>query len=210
MKPNRIPLVFKIIYTAFVAVLVPYYWKAYGPTNFLYFCDVALLLTCVAIWMENSLLISASAVGILIPQAVWVADFFGGIIGHQPIGMTAYMFNPGLSLFTRGLSFFHFWLPFVLVWLIWRIGYDSRALKVWTGLAWCLMLVGYFILPMPPAPSANPNLPVNVNYVFGLNDNSPQTWMPALAWLGMMLVALPLLVYFPTHAILKKFFQSKA
>ncbi len=210
MKPNRIPLVFKIIYTAFVAVLVPYYWKAYGPTNFLYFCDVALLLTCVAIWLENSLLISASAVGILIPQAVWVADFFGGIVGHPPIGMTAYMFNSGLSLFTRGLSFFHFWLPFVLVWLLWRIGYDSRALKVWTGLAWCLMLVGYFVLPMPPAPALDPNIPVNVNYVFGLNDQSPQTWMPAPMWLGLMLVGLPTLVYAPTHALLKKWFHREA
>ncbi len=209
-KSNRIPFIFKVIYTTFVAVLVPYYWKAYGPTNFLYFCDVALLLTCVAIWMENSLLISASAVGILIPQAVWVVDFFGGIVGHSPIGMTSYMFNQNLSLFTRGLSFFHFWLPFVLVWLIWRIGYDSRALKVWTGLAWCLMLVGYFVLPAPPAPPVNPNLPVNVNYVFGLNDNSPQTMMPALAWLGMMLVGLPALVYVPTHAFLKKFFSSEA
>ncbi len=207
---NRLPLLVKILYTAFVAVLVPYYWYAYGPTNFLYFCDTALLLTVVALWRENALLASACAVGILIPQAVWVVDFLGGILGAAPIGMTAYMFSAKLSLFTRGLSFFHFWLPFVLVWLVWKLGYDKRALPVWTVLAWGLMLVGYFLLPAPPAPLGNPNIPVNVNYVHGLSDAQPQTWMPPLAWLAVMLLGLPTLVYFPTHWLLKKLFRRAA
>ena len=205
---NRIPLIAKILYTAFVAVLVPYYWYAYGPANFLYFCDTALLLTVVAMWKESPLLASASAVGILIPQAVWVVDFFGSVIGQAPIGMTAYMFSPKLSLFTRGLSFFHFWLPFVLVWLVWKLGYDRRALKVWTVLAWGLMLIAYFLLPAPPAPMSNPNIPVNVNYVYGLSDDKPQVWMPQLAWFGLMMTVLPTLVYWPTHLLLKRFFPA--
>ena len=45
----RIPLWLKIAYTAFLAVMVPVYWANYGPTNFLYFCDVALLLTLVGV-----------------------------------------------------------------------------------------------------------------------------------------------------------------
>src|SRR5215207_9494528 len=109
VKTSRIPLWVKLAYSAFVAVLVPYYWKAYGPTNFLYFCDVALLMALLALWMENSLLASMPTVGIPIT------------------GMTAYMFNPELTLFTRGLSFFHCWLPFFLVWVVWRLGYDRRA-----------------------------------------------------------------------------------
>jgi len=36
---RKIPLVIKLIYTAFVLVMVPVYLRAYGPTNFLYFCD---------------------------------------------------------------------------------------------------------------------------------------------------------------------------
>ena len=39
---SRVPLGLKLAYTAFMAVLVPVYWRYYGPTNFLYFCDVAL------------------------------------------------------------------------------------------------------------------------------------------------------------------------
>ena len=32
---SRIPLWLKIVYTAFMAVLIPVYWYYYGPTNFL-------------------------------------------------------------------------------------------------------------------------------------------------------------------------------
>ena len=71
----RIPLWLKLAYTAFMAVLVPVYWHYYGPTNFLYFCDVALILTLVGIWIESPLLISMCAVGILVPQVVWVRRF---------------------------------------------------------------------------------------------------------------------------------------
>ena len=41
--------------------------------------------------------------------------------GFKLTGMTAYMFDAKLPLFTRGLSFFHFWLPFVLAWLVCRV-----------------------------------------------------------------------------------------
>ena len=92
---SRIPLLVKIVYTAFVALLVPYYWVTYTPWNFLYFCDVALLLTLVAVWTENALLVSMSSVGILLPQALWVLDFLArAVAGVHITGMTAYMFDP--------------------------------------------------------------------------------------------------------------------
>ena len=72
---QRLPLWLKLVYTAFMVVLVPVYWYYYGPTNFLYFCDVALILTLVGIWIESPLLISMCAVGILAPQTLWVVDF---------------------------------------------------------------------------------------------------------------------------------------
>ena len=64
-------------------------------------------------------------------------------------GMSAYMFDSHLSLFTRGLSSFHFWLPFLVVFIVWRVGYDRRALASWTALALILMLVCYFFFPAP-------------------------------------------------------------
>ena len=41
---SKIPIAVKLAYTAFCAVLIPIYLRNYGPTNFLYFCDVALLM----------------------------------------------------------------------------------------------------------------------------------------------------------------------
>ena len=202
VSTRRVPLALKVLYTAFVAVLVPYYWRAYGPTNFLYFCDVALLMTLAAVWTENALLASMPAVGILLPQAFWCIDFLAGLFGYHPIGLTAYMFNPSLSLFTRGLSFFHFWLPFVIGWLVWRLGYDRRALVAWTLLAWALMLTSWLALPAPPAPVAAPNLPVNIDYVFGFSDAAPQRWMHPMLFLVLLMAAMPLCIFWPTHIFL--------
>jgi hypothetical protein len=41
---SRIALWIKLVCTALVGVLVPYYWNCHGLTNFLYHCDVALLM----------------------------------------------------------------------------------------------------------------------------------------------------------------------
>ena len=101
---SRIPLGVKLAYTGFMAVLLPVYWMNYGPTNFLYFCDVALLLTLAGVWSENRLLISMSAVGILVPQALWVLDFAARLTGHKFLGMTDYMFDCHRSLFLRETS----------------------------------------------------------------------------------------------------------
>ena len=207
-RRDRIPLWVKLGYTAFVAVLVPYYLHAYGPTNFLYFCDVALLLTLVALWRESALLASMSAVGILLPQALWMTDFLCRCFGVPLTGMTDYMFDPQWPLVTRGLSFFHFWLPLVLVWLVRRLGYDRRAWKYWTFLAWALMLVCYFLMPAPPAPDDRPKLVVNINYVYGLSDKRPQDWMPSGTYFGLLLIVYPLAICGPAHLALLRFFPQ--
>ncbi len=62
---KRIPLLVKILFTLFVAVLVPYYWAFYGPANFLWFCDIALLATVAALWLENRFLASMQLVAVL-------------------------------------------------------------------------------------------------------------------------------------------------
>lgn len=207
MQPTwkRVPLWFKLGYTVFCVILVVVYMQDYGPTNFLYFCDMALLMTLVGIWIESALLVSAPAVGILLPQLIWAIDFIAAALGIQITGMTAYMFSDKLPLFTRSLSFFHFWLPFVLAWLVWMVGYDRRAFKLWTGLAWVLLLVCFFLMPAPPPQADNPNLPVNINYVYGMDDKVAQTWMHPLAWLSLLLIGLPVLVFYPTHYLLRRF-----
>jgi hypothetical protein len=207
---RRIPLWLKLSYTAFMAVLVPTYWTCYGPTNFLYFCDVALFLTLVGIWRESAVLISMAAVGILAPQIIWVVDFLAQCFGFQLTGMTAYMFNENLSLFLRGLSLFHGWLPFLLIYLVWRLGYERRALLAWTVLAWTLLIICYTLMPGPRPDAAEISTPVNINYVHGMSDTAAQTWMPAWAWLTTLFVGLPLLIYVPTHFVLRLCFARTA
>ncbi|MCQ4164594.1 hypothetical protein [Tahibacter harae] len=199
----RIPLALKIAFTVFMAVLVPFYWITYGPTNFLYFCDVAMFFTLAALWTESPLLAAMPAVGLIVPQFVWCVDFIAGCFGVSLLGMTDYMFDPGIALFARGLSSFHAWLPFVLVFLVARLGYDRRAFPYWTVLAWALLAVCYLLLPAPPPDPARPNVPVNINYVYGFSDAAAQTWMPGWAWLALLFVGLPLLVFWPTHQVLQ-------
>ena len=119
---NRVPLWLKFAYSAFMIVLVPVYWHYYGPTNFLYFCDVALFITLAGLWLESPLLFSMCAVGILAPQAVWVLDFVFNLFGAPLLGMTDYMFKHENSLFLRGLSLFHAGCRFC-----WRISSGGSA-----------------------------------------------------------------------------------
>lgn len=208
--PCKIPMIAKVMVTAFLAVMVPVYWHTYGPTNFLWFCDAALLLTVAGMWWESSLLISMCAVGILLPQALWLADFGSQLLGFHLLGLTSYMFDRQLPLFTRGLSLFHGWLPLLLVWLLFRLGYDKWALPAWTVLAAGLMLICYFFTPPAGAPLANPNVPININYLYGFNDRQPQHWINQNLYVILWLGTLWLLAFLPTHLILRNIFAATA
>lgn len=200
----RIPLVAKLLITTYVAVLIPVYWVTYGPTNFLFFCDMALILTTIAMWRESPLLVSAAAVGILLPQLLWALDFISSLLGIPMTGMTDYMFQASIPLHVRFLSFFHFWLPFLLIWLLGRTGYDPRGLALWMVLAFSSLYICYFFMPAPPAPLHNPALPVNINYVYGFSDVKPQNWMPERIWFVVLQLMLVFLLFLPTHWLLKR------
>ncbi len=198
----------KVLYTAFLCVLIPVYLRSYGHTNFLYFCDIALLLTLAGVWLDSPLLVSMPAVGILIPQVLWIVDFIAGLAGFHPLHIAEYMFDADKSLFLRGLSLFHGWLPLLLVWLVRRLGYDRRALVVWTLLAWALMLVCYFLMPAPGSHPEDGNIPVNINYVFGMSDAKAQTWMAPGLYFSMLMVVLPVAIFWPTHWLLGRWCGS--
>ena len=203
---SKLPLSMKAAGTVFLAVLIPVYLRTYGPTNFLWFCDAALILTVAGMWLESSLLISMCAVGILLPQVLWLADFGSNLLGFHFLNLTRYMFDAGLPLFIRGLSLFHGWLPLLLVWLVARLGYDRRALSAWTWLAAGLVLACFFFTPQAGARPADPNIPVNLNYVYGFNDQRPQTWVDQNLYVFLWLGALWLGAYLPTHLALRRIF----
>jgi hypothetical protein len=205
---DKIPLSIKLAFTAFMAVLVPVYWTHYGPLNFLYFCDLALLLTLVGLWRESPLLISMPAVGILAPQVLWLVDYAANFAGVPLTGMTDYMFDETKPVLLRGLSLFHGWLPLLLIYAVYKLGYDKRGFAAWTALAWAVMAVSFFFLPAPSPETAD--AVANVNYVFGFSTTEPQSWMPAWAWFAGMLVALPALLMAPVHLLLSRFVPVRA
>src|SRR2546426_6523706 len=204
LRRPTIPLWVKVPYTAFVAVLVPYYWRTYGPLNFLWFCDIALLVTLAALWFESPFLFSMQAVAITLPQLLWVVDFMARVAGVHLLGVAAYMFDPQIPLFVRGLSSFHGWLPFLLVWAVRRLGYDRRAVTAQTLFALVLLPFCYFFTARPPAPASNPTAAVNLNWVFGPGENTIQTWMAPGWYLALQMAFWPIVIYLPTHWVLSK------
>jgi len=157
----------KIIYTLFVCALVPIYWRQYGPTNFLWFSDIALLALVPALWLENALLVSMLAISVVFFEALWNIDFFFHLAtGKSLIGLSAYMFDPKIPLFIRGLSCFHIVLPVILLWGLHRLGYDRR------GFLW-QAIVALVVLPFSYLLS---NSRENVNWVYGFGQKSAEDY----------------------------------
>lgn len=190
------PLWLKIAYTLFVCVIVPVYWRHYGPANFLWFSDIALLLTVPALSLESSLLASMMALAVALPELAWNVDFFVRLTtGVSLMGLSAYMFDRSIPLLIRGLSLFHVGLPLLLLWMVHRLGYDKGALIAQTLVAIVVLPLSYFF--------SDPR--ENVNWVYGFGEK-PQTRVPALWFLAFLIVMFPLAIYLPTHFVLDKVF----
>jgi hypothetical protein len=193
-----IPLVLKVVYTLFVFALVPIYWRQYGPANFLWFSDIALLALVPALWMENALLVSMMAVSIVFFEALWNCDFFFRLAtGKSLIGLSAYMFDSKIPLFIRGLSCFHIVLPLLLLSMLHRLGYDHRALMWQTIVAIVVLPLSYLV--------SNPQ--ENVNWVYGFGEN-PQKVLPAPLFVLVLMLLFPLVIYLPTHLVFTRIFRG--
>jgi hypothetical protein len=191
-----IPLWLKLGYTLFVAVIVAVYTVKYGLGNFLWASDIALFVTVPALWLESGLLASMMAVGVLLPEALWNASFFWQLLtGRHMSGLTDYMFDPKKPLYLRALSLFHVFLPPLLVWMIATLGYAPQAWLAQTALTWVVLPLSYWLTDPEE----------NVNWVFGLGGR-PQTRMPPLAYLGLLMAGSPVAIYLPTHLLLRALF----
>jgi hypothetical protein len=178
---------------AFLAVYVPAYALAYGLANFLFLCNLSVLLAGAGLWTCSRLLVSSQAVAIGLVGTAWTLDFTGRLLtGHHLIGGTEYMWDPQWPLFTRLLSLYHVALPLVLVVALRRTGYDSRGYWLQSAIAVAAVAVGRLF---PPA--------VNLNYayvepLFQRSWGGPVTHVAAVAGF-LVLVAYPL-----THLLLSR------
>jgi hypothetical protein len=193
-----IPLWLKLAYTLMVAAILPVYLVHYGPANFLWFSDIALVATGIALWYESRLLASMMAVGVLLPELLWNISFFSRLLaGVRVSGLADYMFDPAIPLWIRALSLFHIPMPIVLLWMLHTFGYDPRALPAQTVLAWGVFAVTYAV--------TDPR--ENINWVFGPGGRPQQRLSPRV-YFALVLVVFPLIVYVPTHVLLRALFGA--
>jgi hypothetical protein len=192
-----IPIWLKLVYTVFVAVTVAVYLRKYPLWNFLWFSDIALIATVPALWLESSLIASMMLVGVVLPEILWNGAYFARLATRKRLfGLTDYMFDATKPRYLRAISLFHVFLPVLLLWMAAVLGYDSRALVAQTLLAWIVLPLSYWL--------GDPKVE-NLNWVFGWKAE-PQTRIPPLAYLGLVMLAFPLLIYLPTHLVLLRVF----
>ena len=191
MPGVRLPLWLKIVWTVWVLCWAPVYWKQYGAQNFLFFCDLGNFLILIALWTESPLIFSWQAVSLLLVQSLFAIDLVAALVtGHHPIGATEFMFDVGTPLPVRLLSLFHLVTPVLLLWAIWRLGYDRRGWKL--QILTMLVVVPINFLWRPEH---------DVNWARGLFFHEQHMMPPLLYLLGYLLVA-PLILFYPTHLFL--------
>lgn len=193
-----LPLWLKLGYLMLAAGILTIYWFRYGPANYLWFSDIALILAIPALWLENGLLAGMLAVGVLLPETLWNLSFFCRLLtGVRITGITDYMFEPRRPLDVKILSLFHIPLPILLFWLVQELGYDSRSLPLMTLLAWLVLPLTYAL--------TDPYK--NINWVHGAGgEGVKQTRLHPLVYLGLLMIGFPVAVYLPTHFLLLALF----
>lgn len=188
---NKLPRWLKVGWTLWLVLWAPLYWRQYGAQNFLFFCDIGNVLIGIGLWLESAPMFSWIACGLLLFQSLYTIDLAGALLsGHHIIGGTEYMFDPHLSLLIRLLSLFHVVTPPLLVWAIWRLGYDTRGWKFQTLTTWLVVPINYFWRPGQ-----------DVNWARGLFFRE-QHVVPGGVYLLCYLVVVPLCIYLPTHLFL--------
>jgi len=176
---------------AFLAVYVPAYALAYGLANFLFLCNLSVLLAGAGLWACSRLLVSSQAVAIGLVGTAWTVDVASRLLtGRHLIGGTEYMWDPQWPLFTRLLSLYHVVLPVVLVLGLRRIGYDRRGWLLQSALALAVVALGRLF---PPA--------VNINYAY-VEPLFKRTWGGPVTHVAAVAGFLSLVAYSLGHLLL--------
>jgi hypothetical protein len=192
MAAMRVPLWLKILWTLWVVLWAPLYWRYYGGQNLLYFCDLGNFFVAAALWLESPLLFSWQATGLLLFQSLYTIDLLGAVVsGKHVIGGTEFMFDTRVPLYLRLMSLFHLVMPPLLLWAVRRVGYDKRGWKYQTLTAWVVAPINYFWRPE-----------FDINWARGPFSRE-QHLLPGWVYLLGYLIVLPLLVYWPTHLALQ-------
>lgn len=183
----------RLVALAFVLVWIPTYTAVWGWRNFLQLCDVTVLLTAVALWRGDPLLLSAEATGSLVINTLWGLDAGTRLFtGHHLLGGTEYMWDAQYALPVRLLSLFHVALPPLHLACLRRTGYDARAFKLQCAIVAVVMLAARVI----------GGAEKNINYTF----SAPllhRPLGPAPVHMAIIYGFCTLLMMWPVHRLLR-------
>lgn len=188
----------KLFVTAIVFVLVPTYIKTYGLQNFLWFSDIALFLIFFGLWLSSPLLMGIALLLTFLLETTWCIDYFYKLFtGLDFLGISNYMFNQDISIYTRALSLFHLLLPIVPIYYIYQWGYHEQTLLYSVFIFWPVMLICYFFTPID----------TNINWVHNPIVHNWKFITPTL-WITMILLLYPLLIMVPKNYLLMRVFAT--
>lgn len=181
-------------FTAWMVLWVTVILTHQGPQNFIWLCNLAQFITLWALWRGNVLLASSQVGTVSLVGVVWSVDLLVGLAsgGQSHTGFTAYMFNDDLALIVRLTSLYHIGLPILLLWAVARLGYDWRGPWLQCVIS-ALAVIAAWLLTEPHR---------NVNWVF-YPFGVEQDWMPEFLWVGVLLIAYPLLIIWPGHFLVR-------
>lgn len=179
-----------------LAVYLPAYAWAYGWANFLFLCNLGVILTTIGLISGSRLLLSSQAIAAPVIGLAWGLDAGWRLLsGHHLFGGTEYMWDASLPLFTRLLSLYHVAWPLLLLLWLSRIGYHRRGWPLQAGVA-AAALVTARLFTTPAE---------NINFAFS-DPFFHRQLGPAAVHLLCVWLALAGIAYGTTHVCLRRVF----
>jgi hypothetical protein len=209
-EPRVLPGWLRAGYVLWFVAWASTYWAYFGWQFVLWFCCLASVYALLGCITQRPLWFSLAAVAALGIQLLYTADFVAlWVLGRSPTGATAYMLDPARPLALRALSLFHVWMPALIGYAIYKVGYDRRALWIQTLVALCILPLGYLLFD-PSVDTNDTVMPLvlglpfdrdfNINWVHAFYDRPEPAVGTGRLW--AMLIGYPLLVHLPTHLLL--------
>ena len=175
-----------------LVVYLPAYTLTYGVLNFVFLCNLGVILTALGLVLGSRLLLSSQAVSAMVVCLVWSVDAGArALLGSHMIGATAYMWDPQYPLATRMLSLYHLGWPVLLVYCLRRTGYDPRGYALQAAIAGVALLASRFAGPV-----------LNANFAFR-DPFFGLSFEPPALHLLVIYAALVGVIYLVTHRILQ-------
>ncbi|MEO8275743.1 MAG: hypothetical protein ABI639_05955 [Thermoanaerobaculia bacterium] len=182
-----------------LAVYLPTYTVAYGLTNFLFLCNLGVILTALAILFGNRWVLSSQAVAAPVIGLAWAIDASWRVAtGHHLYGGTEYMWDPQYPLFARLLSLYHLVWPILTLILVKRTGYDRRGWRLQAAIAGGAILLAR--LATDPAE--------NINFAFR-DPLLGRSFAPPILHLLIVFATLAGFAYGLTHHLLMRFARRR-